>query len=147
MKKRFWILIIVCALIVIGAGLIYILSNNQNVEEFNVVQEDQENGYMDVSALEAKTLIEASPDLIIIDVSPHYSEGHLPGAMNYYPLETLENVIPTLDKKAMYLVYCHIDSASRTGAQILIDAGFENVYRLESHFSGWKEEDYEIEIT
>jgi len=39
------------------------------------------NTYIDVSPAEAKALIDENPDLIIIDVSPHYDDGHLPGAV------------------------------------------------------------------
>ena len=58
----------------------------------------------------------------------------------------IDEAIPTLDKEAMYLVYCHVDSASRSGAQKLVDAGFMNVYRLESHYSGWISAGYEVEM-
>ena len=40
--------------------------------------------YTDLSPAEAKALIDNTPDLIIIDVSPHYDAGHLPGAVHYY---------------------------------------------------------------
>jgi rhodanese-related sulfurtransferase len=106
---------------------------------------DGTNSYMDVSAAEAKQLIEDNPDLIVIDVSPHYAAGHLPRAISYYPLSELQTAIPNLDSNAMYLVYCHADGPSRAGAQILVDEGFANVYRLESHFGGWQAAGYEIE--
>lgn len=101
--------------------------------------------YMDVSAAEAKDLIDNNLELIVIDVSPHYANGHLPRAISYYPISTLEADISNLDPNAMYLIYCHADGPSRSGAQVLVDAGFENIYRLESHFSGWQAAGYEIE--
>ena len=104
-------------------------------------------GYIDVTPEEAKDLIENNPDLIIIDVSPNYENGHLPGAVNYYVGDSsLDNAIPTLDKEAKYLVYCHVDSAAILGAQKLVDSGFKNVYRLEGNYSSWIDAGYEVEV-
>ncbi len=104
-----------------------------------------ENTYMDVSVMEAKDLMESMPELVIIDVSPAYADGHLPNAISY-PLGdgSLDEAIPMLDMDESYLVYCHSDAASMEGAQKLIDAGFMNVYRLEGNYSAWVDEGYEI---
>ncbi len=102
--------------------------------------------YVDVTPAEAQQLIAENPNLIIIDVSPHYAEGHLPGAVSY-PLDngSLDRALPTLDKNATYLVYCHVDSVAIAGAQKLIDAGFKNVYRLEGNYSAWVNAGYPVE--
>ena len=60
----------------------------------------QEVTYVDVNAEKAKMLIETMPELIVIDVSPHWAEGHLPRAVNYYPASALKEAIPTLDPEA-----------------------------------------------
>ena len=112
----------------------------------DMADEKEETGYMDVTAAEAKELIENNPDLIILDVSPKYDDGHLPGAINYYIGDgSLDDIIPTLDKEAKYLVYCHTDAASIPGAQKLVDAGFTDVYRLEGNYAAWVDAGYEIE--
>jgi rhodanese-related sulfurtransferase len=109
-------------------------------------QQTAESAYMDVTPAEAKDLIDNNPDLIIIDVSPHYAEGHLPGAINYYLGDgSLDAAIPTLDKDKTYLVYCHVDSVAIQGAQKLVDAGFKNVYRLAGNYSAWVDAGYPIE--
>ena len=108
--------------------------------------QDQECSYTDISPAEAKQMIDENQDLIIIDVSPAYAAGHLPGAVNYYLGDgSLDAVIPTLDKNATYLVYCHVESVSRQGAQKLVDAGFMNVYRLEGEYGAWVDAGYPIE--
>ena len=108
--------------------------------------EPASGGYIDVSPAEAKALIDENPDLDIIDVSPAYADGHLPGAVNYYLGDgLLDAAIPTLDKSKTYLVYCHVDSVAIAGAQKLVDAGFPNVYRLEGNYSAWVEAGYPIE--
>ncbi|MDY6793769.1 MAG: rhodanese-like domain-containing protein [Actinomycetota bacterium] len=104
------------------------------------------NGYTDVSAAEAKKIIDENPDLVIIDVSPHYIEGHIPEAVNCCLGDgSLDRAIPDLDKDADYLVYCHVDSVSIAGAQALVDAGFQNVYRLQDNFQAWVDAGHPVE--
>ncbi|MBN2087410.1 S-layer homology domain-containing protein [Candidatus Peregrinibacteria bacterium] len=108
---------------------------------------EEETTYMDISASDAKALIEENSELIIIDVSPKYDEGHLPGAINYYVGDgSLDEAIPSLDPEATYLVYCHVDSASILGSEKLIEAGFKNVYRLEGNYSAWVDAGYKVEM-
>ena len=110
------------------------------------ISNNDATSYMDISAQEAKKLIDTTPDLIIIDVSPNYSSGHISNAINYYVGNgSLDNAIPTLDKDKPYLVYCHVDSASILGAQKLIDAGFDKVYRLEGNYNAWVNAGYPTE--
>jgi rhodanese-related sulfurtransferase len=103
-------------------------------------------GYTDVTAAEAHELITSNPDIIIIDVSPYYMEGHLPGAVSY-PLANggLAEAIPGLDKSKTYLVYCHSLAASTAAAKKLVDAGFKHVYRLQGNYAGWVAEGYPVE--
>ena len=109
-------------------------------------QQDENTGYTDVTAMEAKELIDTKPELIIIDVSPNYDNGHIPGAINYYIGDgSLDDAIPSLDKNKEYLVYCHVDSASIGGAKKLVDAGFTMVYRLEGNYQAWIDAGYPIE--
>ncbi len=102
--------------------------------------------YVDVPPVEAKALIEKTPDIVIIDVSPAYAKGHLPKAVHYYLGDgSLDKAIPTLDKGKTYLVYCHVDRVSIQGAQKLVDAGFKKVYRLKGNYKAWVDAGYPIE--
>lgn len=104
-------------------------------------------GYVDLTPEQAKALIETMPETIVVDVSPIYDQGHLPGAVNYYGGDgTLAAAIPSLDPTATYLVYCHSESASRAGAQALIDAGFSAVYRLQGEYDAWVAAGYPVEM-
>ena len=129
--------VIICCLLIIGVVFIA-----------GCIEQEQEEviSYMDVTAAEAKELIDTKPELIIIDVSPNYDDGHLPGAINYYIGNgSLDAAIPMLDKDKEYLVYCHVDSVSIRGAQKLIDAGLTTVYRLEGNYQAWVDAGYPIE--
>jgi rhodanese-related sulfurtransferase len=106
-----------------------------------------DNEFMNVSPAEALELINNNPDLIIIDVSDAWDEGHLPGALSF-PLAdgSFESAIPTWNMDSKYLIYCHGDSPAITAAQMLVDAGFEHVYRLEGNYGGWVDAGYDIEV-
>lgn len=98
--------------------------------------------YLDISAAEAKRKIDAGEFAAIYDVSPHYADEHIPGAVDAY--NTLSDLIVSKDVMKEYLVYCHADGPSMAGAQLMEDAGFTKVYRLEGNFSAWKA-DYPVE--
>lgn len=129
--------IIICGLLIIGLAFIPGCTEQEP---------DEQRGYIDVTAAEAKDLIDTKPELIIIDVSPNYDNGHIPGAINYYIGNgSLDAAIPSLDKNKEYLVYCHVDSASISGAEKLVDAGFTTVYRLEGNYQAWIDAGHPIE--
>lgn len=106
----------------------------------------QAGAYVDLTPAQAKRLIDENPDVVVLDVSPRYAGGHLPGAVNHYIGDgSLDAAIPSLDPEATYLVYCHVDSASIGGAEKLVEAGFTRVYRLEGNYAAWVEAGYPIE--
>jgi len=104
--------------------------------------------YMDIKPTETyEKYLNNDFDLIIdvvgLDI---YSLGHLPGAVNYVWADgTLKNKIPDLDPSWTYLVYCHTDPPSTASAQLLVDSGFEHIYRLEGNYAAWKNAGYPIE--
>lgn len=119
--------------------------NGSEMEEITVGRMT-DIGYYDVSPEEANMLIDTVPDLVVVDVSPKYDEGHLPGSINYYVGDgSLDVAIPDLDMDKPYLVYCHVDSAAIAGATKLVEAGFDPVYRLEGNYSAWVAAGYPIE--
>jgi adenylyltransferase/sulfurtransferase len=105
----------------------------------------QSPSYRDITPVEAKALIDENPDLVVIDVGAHPT-GILPGAI-VLPVEgALEESLGTFDPEGHYLVYGRYDTASTQGAQMLVDSGFKNVYRLLGEFQAWKAAGYEVEI-
>jgi rhodanese-related sulfurtransferase len=104
--------------------------------------------FVDVAATKVKSKMENGDFNAIFDVSPHYSQGHLPGATNANASgggTALADLIESLDKTKSYLVYCHGDAPSMAGAQLMEDAGFENVYRLEGNYGAWVDAGYDVE--
>ena len=104
-----------------------------------------QSSYTDVTPDEAVKLMLKTPDLVVIDVSPAYANGHLPNAVNHPVGDgSLDEGIPMLNKDMTYLVYCHGDAPSIAGAQKLVDAGIEKVYRLKGNYSGWVDAGYPV---
>jgi len=93
-------------------------------------------GYMDVTPAKAKEMMDSNKDMVILDVSPLYDQGHLTGAISI-PVAQLEMRINELDKMKPILVYCHTDEASKQGADILVKNGFKTVYRLQGNYDAW----------
>ena len=108
-----------------------------------------EISFIDIAASQVKSKIDAGDFEAIFDVSPHFSEGHLPGATNANNASAggtdLSELITSLDKTKVYLVYCHVNSPAMNGAQLMEDAGFQNVYRLEGNYSAWVAAGYDVE--
>ena len=104
--------------------------------------------YMDITPEVAYEKLQNNDFDLIIDVVglDIYSLGHLPGAVNYvWATGELRDRIPTLDPELTYLVYCHTDPPSTDSAQAMVDAGFNNIYRLEGNFAAWRDGGYPIE--
>jgi rhodanese-related sulfurtransferase len=107
-----------------------------------------EFSFVDIAAGVVKSKMDAGDFEAIFDVSPLFNAGHLPGATNAKGSgggTDLSELIVGLDKTKSYLVYCHSDFPAMAGAQLMEDAGFENVYRLEGNFGAWVDAGYEVE--
>lgn len=107
-----------------------------------------EVSFIDIAAGVVKSKIDAGDFEAIFDVSPMFNQTHLPGATNAKGSAggtDLSQLIEGMDKTKSYLVYCHSDSPSMAGAQLMEDAGFKKVYRLEGNFGAWVDAGYDVE--
>lgn len=143
--------------LLIFAGVFYFMNKESVVVENTtqeVVQKQEDiaipstkETYVDIESKEAYELISNNPEIVIVDVSPRFDKGHIPGAINHYVGDgSWDEAIPSLNKDKTYLVYCHVDSASIPGAMKLVDAGFPHVYRLKGNYPAWFEGGYPIEV-
>lgn len=151
--KNTWTWIVLAILIVLAIWW-YMAGNgdtNPTVDDEDtnttVEIEATEGEYKDVTVAEAQVLMAAKSNLVVLDVSDKYAEGRLPKAINYPVGDgSLDAAISSLNKNVPYLVYCHVDSASISGAQKLVDAGFKEVYRLEGNYAAWTAAGLEVEL-
>ena len=100
--------------------------------------------YQQISADDAKNIMDTKNDIIILDVREQYEydEGHIPNAIliPYTEIESkAESVIP--DKNKEILVYCRSGRRSKIAAESLVKLGYTNV----KEFGGIIDWPYEIE--
>lgn len=95
-----------------------------------------------------KMLREKIPGLIILDVRTpgEYADGHISDArnMNFFGPD-FEREIAALPKEAPIIVYCNSGRRSEAAAEMLRDAGFQNVYDMRQGMSGWRKAGLPVE--
>ena len=102
-------------------------------------------GYQQITAEEAKEMIDTLDDEIILDVreQEEYDTKHIPDAIllpvGMIDEDTAEGVIP--EKDTTILVYCRSGNRSKTASNKLAELGYTNVYE----FGGIKDWPYETE--
>ncbi|MCU0821867.1 MAG: rhodanese-like domain-containing protein [Spirochaetes bacterium] len=106
---------------------------------------DSNTVYVELSAVEAKKLIEEKKPLILDVRTPNeFYEGHINGAI-LIPLQQLEDRMSELSafKNKDILVYCRSGNRSTVASQIIKKHGFKKIYNLRSGMKGWIGEGYE----
>ena len=93
-------------------------------------EKDMENTYQQISAQEAKTIMDTEKDYIIIDArtEEEFAAGHIANAIlipEYDIAERAEAELP--DKDALILVYCRSGRRSKIASEELVKLGYTNV--------------------
>ena len=128
MKK--WIILLLSVMMIAGCG--------QEKEK------DREAVYMNITAQEAKVIMDSQEDYTILDVrtQEEYAQGHIPGAIlipDYEIEEKAEQVLR--DKDQLLLVYCRSGRRSKLAAEALVALGYTNI----KEFGGIIDWPYEVE--
>lgn len=118
--------------------LIFLTACGQNEKN------DQEAAYLNITAEEAKSIMDTQEGYIILDVrtQAEYDQGHIPGAIVIPDTEVkdrAEEMLP--DKDQLILVYCRSGRRSKNAAQILAELGYTNI----REFGGIIDWPYEVE--
>jgi phage shock protein E len=91
------------------------------------------NGPIKISALEGKALLDANPNIILVDVRTieEYLEVRIPGAISA-PLADLVLVAEYLlpDKNAIYIIYCRTGNKSAEAVRMLFELGYTTLYDM-----------------
>ena len=107
-------------------------------------ENDREAVYVNITAEEAKKIMDSEEGYIILDVrtQEEYDQGHIPGAMLIpnTEIETkAEEVL--MDKDQLLLVYCRSGRRSKLASEILVELGYTNI----KEFGGIIDWPYEVE--
>ena len=105
---------------------------------------DREAIYMNITAQEAKEIMDTQEGYIILDVreQDEFDQGHIPGAIliPYTQIDRkAEDMLPDLDQ--LILVYCRSGRRSKIAAEALVELGYTNI----KEFGGILDWPYEIE--
>ena len=107
-------------------------------------ENDQEAVYVNITAEEAKQIMDSEEGYIILDVRTReeYDEGHIPSATQISHEEIAEKAEGVLtDKDQLILVYCRSGRRSKIAAEALIELGYTNI----KEFGGIIDWPYEVE--
>ena len=112
-------------------------------EPANRAENNQEAVYVNITAEEAKQIMDSEEGYIILDVrtQEEYDQGHIPGAILIPDTEvevTAEEVLT--DKDQLLLVYCRSGRRSKLASEILVELGYTNI----KEFGGIIDWPYEI---
>ena len=103
-----------------------------------------EAAYENITAEEAKVLMDSEEGYIILDVreQEEYDAGHIPNAI-LIPYTQIEEKAATMlpDKEQLILVYCRSGRRSKIAAEALADLGYTNL----KEFGGIINWPYEVE--
>ena len=103
-----------------------------------------EAAYENITAEEAKALMDSEEGYIILDVreQEEYDAGHIPNAI-LIPYTQIEEKAATMlpDKEQLILVYCRSGRRSKIAAEALEDLGYTNI----KEFGGIINWPYEVE--
>lgn len=86
--------------------------------------------YAQISAEEAKNIMDTETDYVIIDArtQEEFDEGHIEGAILIPEYEIAQRAEKELsDKEQLILVYCRSGRRSKIASQALADLGYTNV--------------------
>ncbi len=107
-------------------------------------ENEREAVYMNITAKEARQIMDSEEDYIILDVrtQEEYDEGHIPGAILIPNTEIEDRAEEILtDKEQLILVYCRSGRRSKMAAEILVELGYTNI----KEFGGIIDWPYEVE--
>ena len=107
-------------------------------------ENDQGAGYVNITAEEAKQIMDSEGGYIILDVrtQEEYDQGHIPGAIVISHEEIEEKAEDVLtDKDQLILVYCRSGRRSKIAAEALLELGYTNI----KEFGGIIDWPYEVE--
>ena len=107
-------------------------------------ENDREAVYMNITAEEAKQIMDSEEGYVILDVrtQEEYDQGHIPGAILIHNTEIearAEQELP--DKDQLILVYCRSGRRSKLAAGILVSLGYTDI----REFGGIIDWPYEVE--
>ena len=112
--------------------------------EIDVSEEGEKAMYVEITAEDAKKIMDSGEDFVILDVreQDEFDAGHIPGAI-LIPYTKIENKSEEMlpDKDTQILVYCRSGRRSKIAAESLAKLGYTDI----KEFGGIIDWPYEVE--
>ena len=105
-------------------------NNSISVSESAEITEDVVLTYEQISAEDAKKLMDTASDYIIVDArtTEEFAEGHIPNAILIPEYEIADRAPSELpDKDRLILVYCRSGRRIKIASAALVELGYTNV--------------------
>jgi len=135
MKKT----VVVVMLLLLVVGLAGCAKKPATTNPGDSTSGDTNRTIVEVDAKKVEELIQTDRDLVIIDVSGKWAEGHIVGALDT-PLDKLQDIINgnfTLNASKHYVVYAHDEETSKKAADIMLASSFTVINRLVGGYDAW----------
>ena len=103
---------------------------DESAETTNESTKNEKGTYMQITAQEAKEIMDTETGYVILDVrtESEYAEGHIKGAVLIPDTEIGKRAEKELtDKEQLILVYCRSGRRSKNAAEELANLGYTNV--------------------
>ena len=146
MRKFLFAASVLLCIFIVGCqnnSSIGIIGGSDGPTSIIVTEKGEQAMYVEISAEEAKRIMDSGTEHIILDTREQYEfdEGHIPGAI-LIPYTEIENKAEAMlpEKNMLILVYCRSGRRSKIAAEALSKLGYTNV----KEFGGIIDWPYEI---
>jgi len=98
-------------------------------------------------ALLEKMTAEPAPFIVDVRSQGEFDKDHIPGALHipFYSISSGLNEIG-FSKKDLLILYCEHGPRSGIASLMLFLSGYEEVYSLDGHMQGWRNNAFPIEV-
>lgn len=122
--------VLMFAVMLTGCGTEKAEDDSISVSKSAEITEDVVLTYEQISAEDAKKLMDTESDYIIVDArtTEEFAEGHIPDAVLIPEYEIADRAPSELpDKERLILVYCRSGRRSKIASAALVELGYTNV--------------------
>lgn len=128
----------------IGAILVILLfSGCDSLAEAPAIAPVQQVETIDVD--QAYQLYTGGVAFLDVRTPEEWQSSHIPGA-TFLPLDQVKSQVDNLPRDQEIVIYCRSGNRSVEAAQILLEAGFENITSMDGGINDWISAGYEVDI-
>ena len=134
--KRVFIFIVTLFVLLLGGCGAQLVQELEPIEQAETIEEI--SARIDVEAAEFEQQMFGNYVLLDVRSYEEFEEGHIEGA-TLIPVDEIASRWVEIEEYDKILVYCRSGNRSVTASDILIEAGFDEVYNLLGGIKAWNE--------